>query len=117
MLVGIDVSKDRLDVHLRPAAETFCLARGDTTGLQSEVHGVPDQRLAGAADRRDVGAVTIDDRGVLGALPTATGKTESAQAASRLLPGGRERVIFTHARGFERGGTVALRRSLAWLLT
>jgi hypothetical protein len=117
MFVGIDVSKDRLDVHLRPAAETFCLARGNTTGLPSEVHGVPDQRLAGAADRRDVGAVTIDDRGVVGALPTTTGKTEGAQAASRLLPGGRDRVIFAHGRWFERGGSAALRRSLAWLLT
>jgi transposase len=33
MFVGIDVSKDRLDVHLRPSAETFQVAR-DGQGLE-----------------------------------------------------------------------------------
>jgi transposase len=33
MVVGIDVSKDRLDVHLRPSAETFQVAR-DGEGLE-----------------------------------------------------------------------------------
>jgi transposase len=33
MFVGIDVSKDRLDVHLRPSAETFAVAR-DGQGLE-----------------------------------------------------------------------------------
>ena len=29
VFVGIDVSKDRLDVHLRPSGETFCVLRDD----------------------------------------------------------------------------------------
>ncbi|UTY45992.1 IS110 family transposase [Sinorhizobium fredii] len=32
VFVGIDVSKDRLDVHLRPSGETFCVSR-KATGL------------------------------------------------------------------------------------
>ena len=36
MFVGIDVSKDRLDVHLRPSAETFTVAR-DGQGLEQLV--------------------------------------------------------------------------------
>jgi transposase len=36
MLVGIDVSKERLDVHLRPTAETFTVAR-DGPGLEQLV--------------------------------------------------------------------------------
>ena len=36
VFVGIDVSKDRLDVHLRPAAEAFAVARNGK-GLQSLV--------------------------------------------------------------------------------
>ena len=27
MFIGIDVAKDRLDVHIRPAGETFSVAR------------------------------------------------------------------------------------------
>ncbi len=34
--VGIDVAKDRLDVHLRPAGETFALSR-DGIGLDALV--------------------------------------------------------------------------------
>ena len=34
--VGIDVAKDRLDVHLRPTAETFAVAR-DGKGLEALV--------------------------------------------------------------------------------
>ena len=29
VFVGIDVSKDRLDVHLRPSGEAFCVSRDD----------------------------------------------------------------------------------------
>ena len=29
VFVGIDVSKDRLDVHLRPSGEAFCVLRDD----------------------------------------------------------------------------------------
>lgn len=35
--VGIDVSKDRLDVHVRPSGETFAIAR-DGTGLEQLTH-------------------------------------------------------------------------------
>jgi transposase len=41
MFVGIDVAKDRLDVHLRPAGETFAVAR-DGEGLTALV-----ERLSG----------------------------------------------------------------------
>ncbi|MGO8832528.1 MAG: IS110 family transposase, partial [Roseiarcus sp.] len=34
--VGIDVSKDRLDVHLRPSGEAFAVAR-DGKGLENLV--------------------------------------------------------------------------------
>ena len=34
MFVGIDVAKDRLDVHLRPAGETFTVAR-DSEGIET----------------------------------------------------------------------------------
>jgi transposase len=34
VFVGIDVSKDRLDVHLRPTGEAFCVPR-DAIGLDS----------------------------------------------------------------------------------
>lgn len=40
----------------------------------------------------------------------------AAQAASRLLDLGPERVIFAHGRWFEEDGTAALRRSLRWLV-
>ena len=43
MFVGIDVSKDRLDVHLRPSGEAFAVAR-DGPGLEALV-----VRLAAAA--------------------------------------------------------------------
>jgi hypothetical protein len=36
MFVGIDVSKNRLDVHLRPSAESFAVAR-DGQGLEQLV--------------------------------------------------------------------------------
>jgi transposase len=36
MFVGIDVSKDRLDAHLRPSAESFAVAR-DGRGLEQLV--------------------------------------------------------------------------------
>ena len=43
-------------------------------------------------------------------------RREAAAAASRMLAWAPERVIFTHGRWFERDGTAALRRSLAWLV-
>lgn len=45
VFVGIDVAKDRLDVHLRPAGEAFAVA-GDATGLVALA-----ERLAGLAPR------------------------------------------------------------------
>jgi hypothetical protein len=36
MFVGIDVSKDRLDVHVRPSSEVFAVAR-DSDGLEELV--------------------------------------------------------------------------------
>ena len=36
MFVGIDVAKDRLDVHLRPAGEAFTVAR-DGEGIEALV--------------------------------------------------------------------------------
>jgi hypothetical protein len=45
-----------------------------------------------------------------------TKRQEAAQAASRMLAWAPERVIFAHGRWFERDGTAALRRSLAWLI-
>jgi hypothetical protein len=43
-------------------------------------------------------------------------RAEAAAAASRMLAWAPERVVFTHGRWFERDGTAALRRSLAWLV-
>ena len=45
VFVGIDVAKDRLDVHLRPTAEAFAIGR-DAAGLAALV-----ERLAAAAPR------------------------------------------------------------------
>ena len=41
---------------------------------------------------------------------------DAAQAASKMVAWGPERVIFTHGAWFDRDGTAALRRSLSWLL-
>jgi hypothetical protein len=43
-------------------------------------------------------------------------RRDAAQAASRLVAWQPDKVIFTHGAWFERDGTVALRRSLSWLL-
>ena len=43
-------------------------------------------------------------------------RREAAAAAARLVGWVPERVIFAHGRWFERDGTEALRRSLAWVL-
>ena len=43
-------------------------------------------------------------------------RREAAEAAARMLAWAPERVVFTHGRWFERDGTAALRRSLAWLV-
>jgi transposase len=51
--VGIDVSKDRLDVHLRPSAETFAVAR-DGEGLEA---------LVAALRRLDVALVVLEATG------------------------------------------------------
>jgi hypothetical protein len=45
-----------------------------------------------------------------------TKRREAAEAASRMLAWGPERVVFSHGRWFDRDGTAALRRSLAWLV-
>ncbi|MBP7589275.1 MAG: transposase [Thermoanaerobaculia bacterium] len=44
-IVGIDVVKDRLDVHVRPAAETFAVAR-DGKGLEALVAALRDRNVA-----------------------------------------------------------------------
>ncbi len=43
VFVGIDVSKDRLDVHLRPTGETFCVPRDakGLDGLTGRLSGLP----------------------------------------------------------------------------
>src|SRR6187200_1559781 len=51
--VGIDVSKDRLDVHVRPSGETFAVAR-DGEGLEA---------LVAALCRRDVALVVLEATG------------------------------------------------------
>lgn len=43
-------------------------------------------------------------------------RREAAAVAAQVLGWGPDRVIFAHGRWFERDGTAALRRSLAWLL-
>jgi transposase len=43
VFVGIDVARDRLDVHLRPSGEAFAVGR-DAAGLSALV-----ERLAGLA--------------------------------------------------------------------
>jgi hypothetical protein len=43
-------------------------------------------------------------------------RREATEAASRMLAWAPERVIFSHGRWFEQGGTTALRRSLSWLV-
>ena len=51
--VGIDVAKDRLDVHVRPAGETFAVAR-DGKGLEA---------LVAALQGRDVALVVLEATG------------------------------------------------------
>ena len=51
--VGIDVSKDRLDVHLRPSGESFAVAR-DGKGLENLV-----ERLTA----RDVSLIVLEATG------------------------------------------------------
>jgi hypothetical protein len=43
-------------------------------------------------------------------------RRDAAQAAARLVAWNPDRVIFSHGRWFDRDGTPALRRALAWLL-
>jgi hypothetical protein len=49
-------------------------------------------------------------------LMVKANKREAAQAATRLVDWQPERVIFSHGRWFDRDGTKALKRSLAWLI-
>ena len=42
-------------------------------------------------------------------------REDAAKAATRMLAWAPERVLFSHGRWFDRDGTAALRRSLAWL--
>jgi transposase len=51
--VGVDVSKDRLDVHVRPSGETFAVAR-DSEGLEA---------LVAALRRFDVALVVLEATG------------------------------------------------------
>jgi transposase len=51
--IGIDVSKDRLDVHVRPSGQAFAVAR-DGEGLE---------RLVGELRRRDVALVVLEATG------------------------------------------------------
>ena len=43
--VGIDVSKDRLDVHLRPTVKAFCVSR-DGKGLDALISRLSDRPVA-----------------------------------------------------------------------
>ena len=53
-VVGIDVAKDRLDVHLRPSGESFAVAR-DGEGLVQLVDRLhPDVRRNGAGMLRSL---------------------------------------------------------------
>jgi transposase len=45
MFVGIDVSKDRLDVHIHPVAESFAVAR-DESGMAELVPRLQSHSLA-----------------------------------------------------------------------
>jgi len=45
VFVGIDVSKDRLDVHLRPMGEAFCVPR-DAEGLDGLISRLSDLPVA-----------------------------------------------------------------------
>jgi hypothetical protein len=49
-------------------------------------------------------------------LMVKVNKREAARAAARLVEWHPERVIFSHGRWFDRDGTTALKRSLAWLI-
>jgi hypothetical protein len=49
-------------------------------------------------------------------LVVKVNKREAARAAARLVEWQPERVIFSHGRWFDRDGTTALKRSLAWLI-
>jgi transposase len=45
VFVGIDVSKDRLDVHLKPTGQAFCVAR-DAKGLDDLISRLSDRPVA-----------------------------------------------------------------------
>ena len=45
VFVGIDVSKDRLDVHLRPTGQAFCVSR-DAKGLDDLISRLSDRPVA-----------------------------------------------------------------------
>ena len=62
MFVGIDVSKDRLDVHVRPGGETFSVSRDDE-GVAALVQRWADTRPTLILVTHDVDeAVVLADR-------------------------------------------------------
>src|SRR4051812_26272171 len=83
VFVGIDVSKDRLDVHLRPTGEAFCVPR-DAKGLDS---------LTGRLNDLPVALVVLEATGgfeatVAAALAGAGCRSASStRARSVTLPG------------------------------
>ena len=85
MFVGIDVSKDRLDVHLRPSAESFAVAR-DGQGLEQLV-----ARLATAGPELVVleatggFEITVAAAVAAGGLPLAVVNPAQIRAVARAI--------------------------------
>ena len=61
MFVGIDVSKDRLDVHIRPKGESFAVSR-DGKGLEELVARLSALAPIAIAVEATGGFETIDPR-------------------------------------------------------
>ena len=77
MFVGIDVSKDLLDVHLRPGGESFAVGRDDAglTGLVERLLGLTPSLIVLEATG---GYETV----VASALAASPPATRSGQSAS-----------------------------------
>jgi transposase len=134
--VGIDVAKDRLDVHLRPAGEAFALSR-DGAGLEAlverlaalapalvvlEATGGFEAAVAGALAAAGLPLVVVNPRQIRD-FARATGRlaktdrldaaaiarfAEAVQPAPRLLPSTAARAL---------GELVARRRQLVEMIT
>jgi transposase len=134
--VGIDVAKDRLDVHLRPAGEAFALSR-DGAGLEAlverlaalapalvvlEATGGFEVAVAGALAAAGLPLVVVNPRQIRD-FARATGRlaktdrldaeaiarfAEAVQPAPRLLPSTAARAL---------GELVARRRQLVEMIT